>query len=415
MAPRESHGVTSMRKTLTETVVTKTKPPADGRLELLDALTPGFGLRITPADTRTYFAIYRIKGDRRQHRLTIGDAARKSLAVARAEAREAIAMAQVGKDPKLRRAAVVAEHRAQDAATAADLFENVARNYVTKHAKAKLKEWRAVELRVENKLIPAWKGRSIHSIKKADVIDLLETIGKNAPIQSNRMFALLSRLFGWCVERDMLEQSPITGLKKLYAENSRDRVLTEFEIRAVWQACDVIGYPGGALARLLMLTACRLREVSELTDAMIGDDVIELPETKNGRAHLIPITKQIRAVFGSIPRFNGRFILTSTAGKRPMQNFADVKAKLDEASGVTAWTFHDLRRTAASNLARLEVAPHVIEAVLNHHSGTVSGVAAVYNRYSYLPEKRAALERWGSEVARIVAGKPRLSVIRRRA
>lgn len=413
-----------MRKKLTDTVVHKTSPPEDDRLELLDTITPGFGLRITPAGSRTFFVIYRIKpipgaerraDDRKQYRLTLGDATTVSLADARKQAQDALAMAQAGKDPKIRKAAVVAEHKAEDAATVAQLFESVARDYVSKHAKVKLKEWRAVELHVENRLIPEWRGRPIQSIRKADIIGLLETIGARTPVQANRMFALLSRFFGWCVERDILEHSPMAGLKKLYAETSRDRVLTEGEIRDVWLACDTVGYPGGTLAKLLLLTACRLREISDLTDDMIGEDVIALPETKNGRAHLIPITKQIRAVLRTMPRFKGDYILTSTAGKRPMQNFADVKAKLDEASGVAGWTFHDLRRTAASSMARLKIQPHIIEAVLNHKSGAVSGVAAVYNRYSYLDEKRDALEKWGRDVDRIVAGKPALTVVKRRA
>jgi len=395
-----------MRKNLTEITVQRLKPPDAGRLEVMDTATTGLGLRVTPAGTKTFFVLYRIKGERAQQRLTLGDAGAKSVADARREAQDAIAMAREGKNPKLRREAAVAENKAEDAATVAQLFENVARDYVTKHAKPKLKESRAVELHIENRLIPAWGGRPIGSIRKADVIDLLEGIGAKTPVQANRVFALLSRFFGWCVERDILTASPMAGLKKLYAETSRDRVLIEAEIRAVWQACDTVGYPGGALAKLLLLTACRLREISDLTDDMIGEDVIELAETKNGRAHLIPITKQIRAALKAMPRFKGEYILTSTAGKRPMQNFADVKGKLDVASGVSGWTFHDLRRTAASNMARLKIQPHIIEAVLNHKSGTVSGVAAVYNRYSYLDEKREALERWGAEVARIVAGKP---------
>lgn len=395
-----------MRKNLTEITVQRLKPPDAGRLEVMDTATTGFGVRITPAGTRTFFVLYRIKGERAQQRLTLGDAGSMKLAVARQAAKLAVEMAQEGKNPKLRREETVAENKAEDAATVAQLFENVARDYVTKHAKVKLKESRAVELHVENRLIPAWKGRPIQAIRKADVIELLEAIGANTPVQANRVFALLSKMFKWCVERDILDTTPMAGLKKLYDESSRDRVLTEGEIRAVWQACDTVGYPGGALAKLLLLTACRLREISDLTHSMVGEDVIELRETKNGRAHLIPITKQIRVVLKPMPRFKGDYILTSTAGERPMQNFADVKARLDEASGVSGWTFHDLRRTAASNMARLKIQPHVIEAVLNHKSGTVSGVAAVYNRYSYLDEKQEALELWGAEVDRIVAGKP---------
>ncbi len=404
-----------MRKTLTETVVTKTKAPADGRLELLDTITPGFGLRITPAGTRTYFAIYRINGDRKQHRLTIGDAAEKSLADARKAAQAAIASAQAGKDPKLRRVEAVEVNRAEDAAIIRDRFENVARQYIKLYVKPKLREARAVELMLEKKVIPEWKGRDIRSLTRREVVELLDKIGAATPVRANRIYSLLSRLFGWTLERGIIEQSPMAGLKKPHKERTRDRVLADEEIRAIWQACDVVGYPGGALARLLLLSACRLNEIARLTRAQIDGDLIMLPETKSGRAHVLPITKQIRTVLDALPEFGGEYLLTSTAGKRPMQNFADTKAKLDKESRITGWTFHDMRRTAASSLGRLKVAPHIIEAVLNHSSGVISGVAAIYNRYSYSDEKRAALELWGREVDRIVAGKPRLTVVRKRA
>lgn len=400
-----------MRKKLTDKTVSETKKPAEGRLEFLDTITPGFGLRITPADTRTYFAMYRIKGDRKQHRLTIGDAGDKTLAAARATAQEAIAMAMAGKDPKLHRAAAVEVNKAEDAQLVQDRFETVARLYVERYAKANLRHWRAVELMIEKKLIKEWGDRSIHSFTRRDLIALLDAVGDKTPIAANRLQALLSKFFGWCVERGILEQSPAVGVKKQHKERSRDRVLADDEIRAVWLAADAVSYPGGALAKLLLLSACRLSEISRLTKVQIDDNLIVLPETKNGRPHVVPITLQIQAVLDSLPKFQGEHLLTTTAGSRPIQNFSDTKARIDGLSGVSGWTFHDLRRTAASRLAQLEIPPYIIEAVLNHSSGTVSGVAAVYNRYNYAKEKRDALEKWGAEVMRIVRGGPQLKMV----
>lgn len=401
-----------MRKKLTHKTVTETMKPPEGRLELLDTVTPGFGLRITPADTRTFFAIYRVKGDRKQHRLTIGDAATKTLAVAREEAQKAIAMAMAGKNPKLHRGGAVEANKAADVQTMEDQFENVARLYVERHAKAKLRHWRPIELMIEKKLIKEWGTRPIQHITRRDLVALLDAIGDKAPIMANRLQALLSRFFGWCVERGILDQSPAVGVKKPHKERSRDRVLSDDEIKAVWFAAAEVGYPGGSLAKLLLLSACRLNEIAQLTMPQIEGDLIVLPETKNGRPHVVPITKQISVALTSLPKFNGAYLLTSTAGARPIQNFADIKAKIDTLSDTSGWTFHDMRRTAASRMAKLEIPPHVIEAVLNHSSGTVSGVAAVYNRYNYAKEKREALEKWGAEVARIVRSGPQLKVVR---
>lgn len=400
-----------MRKTLTDVVVTRLAPPAVGRLEVLDTITPGFGIRVTPAGTRTYFVLYRVKGDRKQQRLTLGNVGEKSLKEARREAQEAIALAREGGSPKIRREIAVEANKADDAQTERDRFETVARTYIKQYVKPNLKQARPVELMIEKRLIPEWGQRSIHSITRRDLIALLDTIGEVTPIMANRVHARISHLFGWCVERAILESNPAIGMKKPHEERTRDRVLADDEIRLIWNACDVVGYPGGPLARLLLLSACRLNEIAQLTKDQRGENVITLPETKNGRPHLVPISKPMRAALDDLPKFKGAYLLTSTAGERPSQNFADLKAELDKHSGVTGWVFHDLRRTAASCMARLKIAPHVIEAVLNHSSGAVSGIARVYNRYEYLEEKRAALEKWGTEVRRIVAGRAASNVV----
>lgn len=401
-----------MRRTITDQLVRRTKAPAAGRTEISDKILPGFGLRITPLDTRTYFVTYRVKGSRQQHRLTLGATHAKTLAEARSEAQAALAAAQAGINPKLRRAADVQTNTAIDVQAEADQFATVARLFVQRHAKENLKSWRAVASMIEKKIIPAWGTRPIQSITRRDIAALADEVGTKTPIMANRIQSVVTKLFAWCVERGVMETNPAAGMPRQFQEKSRSRVLSEAELKAICGAADGLGYPGGTLIKLLVLTACRLREVAYLTRAQIVGDTITLPETKNGRAHVIPITKQIQAVIDSIPKFSGEYVLTCTAGVRPMGAFSQVKAKLDNASGVTDWVIHDLRRTCATGLAELGVAPHVVEAVLNHSGGTISGVAAIYNRYSYANEKRAALEKWGAEVERIVRGGARLKVVR---
>ncbi|MEQ8663117.1 MAG: integrase arm-type DNA-binding domain-containing protein [Gammaproteobacteria bacterium] len=400
-----------MRKRLTEITVTRLKAPDSGRLEVHDTITSGFGVRVTPQGARTYFVLYRVAGDRKLRRLTLGDARKLKLADARQRAQEALALAQTGADPKARKEAAVAAERAVDEDFEKNRFSKVAELYISRYAKPNLRQWQPLERMFTGKLNPAWGERQISTITRRDVVELLDSIGDRAPVMANRVHALLSRFFGWCVEREIIDVNPVAGLKKPQKERSRDRVLTRAEIRALWAAAGEVGYPGGALVRLLLLTACRLNEIGQLTKDQVGEDALYLPETKNGRPHVLPVSKDVRSILGELPEFEGPYVLTSTAGKRPMQNFSDIKAKLDELSGVTDWTYHDLRRTAASGMAELKIPPHVIEAVLNHASGTVSGVARVYNRFDYVKEKRLALERWAAEVARVVKGKAAAKVV----
>ena len=324
-----------MRRTITDQLVRRTKAPTAGRVEISDKILPGFGLRITPLNTRTYFVTYRVKGSRQQHRLTLGDTHAKTLAEARGEASAALAAAQIGINPKLRRMADVQTNTATDAQAEADQFATVARLFVERHVKANLKSWRDVELMVEKKIIPAWGTRPIQSITRRDIVALVDEVGRKTPIMANRVMSCVTKLFAWCVERGILDSNPAAGMPRQFQEKSRSRVLSEAEIKAIWAAADTLGYPGGTLIKLLVLTAFRLRECAYLTRAQISGDTITLPETKNGRAHVIPVTRKIQAVIDSMPKFSGEYVLTCSSGLRPMGAFAQIKAKLDNASGFT--------------------------------------------------------------------------------
>ncbi|MGE3652288.1 MAG: tyrosine-type recombinase/integrase [Reyranellaceae bacterium] len=400
-----------MRRKITDALVTRLAAPEAGRVEVSDTITTGFGLRVTAQGTRTFHVVYRVKGDRRLRRMTLGDAKVVGLADARAAAKAAIELALTGADPAVRRKAEAAEERALDQETEAGTVAKVAEKYIERHAKPNLRTWRQVERTMQKHVVSAWGSRQVHSVARKDVIALLDKISAETPIMANRVHALLSRFFGWCIERDLIASSPMAGLKKPAKERSRDRVLMPAELRAVWKAADAIGYPGGPLVKLLMLTGCRLSEIANLTKAQIGTDMLTLPETKNGRPCLVPLTRAAKEVLDALPKFEGPHVLTSTAGKRPISNFSDIKTALDDECQIDGWVMHDLRRTAASGMAELGIAPHVIEAVLNHQTGAVSGIARVYNRFDYAAEKRVALERWAAEVRRVVAAKARPSKV----
>jgi integrase len=159
--------------------------------------------------------------------------------------------------------------------------------------------------------------------------------------------------------------------------------------------------------QLLLLTAQRRGEVAKMRWSQVDfvRRVWTIPSevAKNGRAHEVPLSDMALKILGTLPRFVHADFVFTTTGHSPISGFGRMKRNLDTRMGVTGWRLHDLRRTAASGMARLGTAPHVIEKVLNHVSGTISGVAAVYNRHGYEQEKREALRRWASHLARIAS------------
>ena len=184
----------------------------------------------------------------------------------------------------------------------------------------------------------------------------------------------------------------------------------------MWRAAASAGYPFGPMVQLLMLTGCRRDEVRDApwaeVDLKARQWSIPARRTKNGRDHLIPIVGQVAAILEKMPRIGGSRLLFTTTGETPISGLAKYKARLEKSvardlgNEPERWTLHDLRRTLATGLQRLGFPVEVCEAVLNHSGGTVSGVAAVYAKHDYRPEKEQALAAWARHVDGIVSGKP---------
>ena len=226
------------------------------------------------------------------------------------------------------------------------------------------------------------------------------------------------RLYRWAVARDVLFADPTTSIEKpLTRSGERERVLDDGEIIRFWHGCEALGYPYGPLFQLLLLTAQRRDEVGEMQWHELADlehRVWHLPpaaarnqssRTKNSKAHDVHLSDPALAIINALPRFaplpGKPDYVFSVRGDRPV-GYADAKARLANAMGVTDWRLHDLRRTATTLMARLKVAPHVAERVINHKSGTFRGVAGVYNRFQYRDEHQAALEALGRFVESLV-------------
>jgi integrase len=270
-------------------------------------------------------------------------------------------------------------------------------------------------------------------------------VDRGAPIVANRTLAALRRMCGWAVERGLIDASPCEKVRAPAAENSRDRILSDAEIKTTWDAFGAVGWPFGPLAKMLLLTGARRDEVADARWSEIELDkkiwTIAKERSKNGLAHEIPLSDAVVKILKALPRITASekddkkagkksdFVFTTT-GKTSVSGFSRAKEQFDavilealraeavergedadEMKAPAHWTLHDLRRTAASGMAGLGIPPHVVEAVLNHKSGTIKGVAAVYNRYSYADEKKAALEAWARKLDAIVSGKPAGNVV----
>jgi integrase len=214
----------------------------------------------------------------------------------------------------------------------------------------------------------------------------------------------------WAIARGLIDTNRCAGIKPPAAEKSRDRVLSDGELKAVWHACERLGWPFGPLIQLLILTGQRRDEVGSMrwAELDLAGRLWQLPKerTKNNVAHPVSLAPRAAAILEAMPRIAGEqdFVFT-TNGKTAASEFSRAKARIDKAlPDMPHWTLHDLRRTAASGMARLGVQLPVIEKVLNHVSGSFAGIVGVYQHHAFTDEKRQALEAWAQHVEALISG-----------
>ncbi len=360
----------------------------DRRKEVWDVVLPGFGVRVYPTGRKTFFVMARVDG--RQKRVTIGNYPAVALKDARDQARAIMRDVQLG---------TFEETVAESAPT----FAETVPKFIELHAKPRNRDWRGTERILTSKFKPI-EGKPLDQIKRSDVVRILDDIiGDGTPYRANRSLAAIKKLFSWALNRGMIEVHPLAGLSLPHPEMARDRVLSDDELAALMATAEDEGYPFGHMFQVLAFTGQRRGEVSGMRWSEIDLDramwTIPVERSKNKHSHDVPLAPQVVDILRSMPRFVGSDLVFTTTGVTPVSGFGKVKKRIDEAMGADDWRVHDLRRTAASGMARLSVQPHVVEKILNHRTGVISGVAAVYNRYGYETEKREALERWAAHIA----------------
>jgi integrase len=383
-----------MTKLTAKTV--ETIKPATTRQEIPDALLPGLYLVVQPSGARSWAVRYRHNGTPRKH--TLGSYPTIDLKTARELGTKVLRTAAEGRDP-------AGEKQVQQANSVAEVVSQ----FLAKHGQRNYrpKTLKEAERLLRLNVISRWGNRPIASITRKEVDGMLDALVDDTPVLANRVHSITRKLFGWAVEKEVIPASPLAGLKAPAEEKSRERILTDQELRAVWQAADQVGPPYGALVKLLILTGQRRGEIAGLTwdEVDLEKRLVTLPaaRTKNSCTHEVPLSPAAAALIEGLPRRSERYVFSLGGG--PINGFGKDKTRIDKACGVEGWTLHDLRRTAASGMARLGVNLPVIEKILNHVSGSFAGVAGIYQRHDFAGEKRAALEKWADHVAALVTGK----------
>ena len=385
--------------------------PKEKRYELPDAALPCFYLVVQPTGYKSFALRYRAAGKPRK--LTIGAFPKMSLEAARKLAREAAVAVARGEDPG------EAKKAARRASDVPQTIEELAALFMERYARKNTREvtWRETERILHHDVLSKWQGRRLDSIRRRDVIALLDGIASGHSVAANRVLAALRRMFAWACERDLLEASPCYGVRPPSQEVSRDRVLNDDELRLVMRAASALEPPFGPFMRMLALTLQRRSEVAGMRWSEINwaERLWTLPaaRTKNASEHIVPLpgaAMDILEAMKATKFANSDYVFTGT-GRSPVSGFSKAKRQLDsliaaENGGPIAppWRLHDLRRTGASKMPRLGVALPVVEKVLNHTSGSFAGVVGTYQRHSFADEKRQALETWAAFLDRLCGG-----------
>ena len=378
---------------LTDTRVAAIRPPAKGQEEHRDNKVTGLRLRVGTSGKKTW--ILRARAGEKVINRKLGTYPAMGLSKAREAAEKALeAIAADGTTDALDRT-----------------FGAVAQAWLEKKRADKRRN-KSVELqarRLELHVLPKWRERKIAEIKRGDVRDLID--GIEGDILPNRVLTVVRTIFRYALSRDWVDASPAEGIAKPKEETERDRYLEMDEVKRVWDASGLLGYPFGPYVRALLLTGQRRTEVASMrwqdVDLEAGTWILKAADTKGERAHLVPLSSPMVELLKALPRIGEEYAFTSD-GETHISGFAKGKARLDTfvAAGgeqLAAWTLHDLRRTASSHMARLGIAKDIRARVLNH---AVQGVTERhYTPYDFQAEKRSALDRWAAEVMRAVAGK----------
>lgn len=428
-------------------IQSKSRVPVKGRNDFPDALVPGLALRVTETGHRSFVLISRFPSHpKNPTRRLLGNYAPDTnsasrdeetnallsegnvltLERAREKARVWLALIYKGIDPKvdqLRRKAV--ERRKSQSG-----FDCVVQSYMSRHKD--LAKHVEMQRMFEQEFVKRWGSRPASEILPEEVADAVRSIvDRGAPYQAHLAFAYLRRMYNWAVgTREFgLTSSPLAVLKPkdlIGAKLPRTRVLTDEELRAIWNICghairlvkqgqrvkaegnfQELGYPYAQVFQLLILTGQRLNEIACMTRNEIDfeRELLTIPASrmKSKRLHEVPLCPDAMAIIKTLPRFDGPYLFSTLGGKKPVHGFSSIKERMDEILGFDDWVIHDIRRTVRTQLSTLPVPDMIKELVIAHAQPELH---QVYDQHKYRDEKRECLTLWERRLRGIVAPKP---------
>jgi integrase len=402
---------------LTDAKIRALRPDPAGEYVQGDLSVPGFGVRVRPRGVPVYILAKRSPGDASATRISLGRVGDVSLAAARERAREASTAVRGGVEvnAEKRRAAAAKkaerEHAQQvEEATgfAPGTFGEAAERYVRTECRL-LKRGADYASIIRRQLLPRWGDRPLDGLRRRDLTAVLDPLIAVEHLQAaHKLREVAIRVLNWVVDRGDLQFNALADTSRgrrrsgVLLRTRRDRVLTADEVKAVWLACDIAGQPFGKLIQMTLLLGQRREEVAQMEwaelDLGAGLWIIPAARYKTGIEHAVPLPDIAIDLIRSVPKKCDRWIFATRPGMH-FRGFSKAKIRLDTLSGVTGWRVHDLRRTMRTGLAELRVDPDTAERVTGH---VIGGIRGIYDRYSYLDEKREALVRWAAHLMGIV-------------
>jgi len=399
--------------------------PPTGKTDGFHFDTACRGLSVRIQGSKRTWVVHYTTHDKKRRRLDLGGVAGLSLRDARVKANEIVGKAKDGADPLAERAAKASAPKKM---SLGDLVDRFIRIYAEKNQRPKTLAETKRALNVHMKPL---HDHLVDEVSRRDLAQRFQALAESSgPIMANRVRAATSTLFSWSMKQGLAEVNPVVGTAPPAAENKRDRVLSEEELRFVWHALEACTPDYRDVVRLLLLLGQRANEVAGMrwseVDLERGLWTLPALRTKNGLAHEVPLPSQGFAILQS--RQSGRdsdrdLVFGRRAG--PFSGWSVAKEKMDlqltvlraeqrlcrklkveekplAVDALAPWVVHDLRRTVVTGMSELNVEPHIVEGIVNHVGAAKAGVAGVYNHARYRPQKAAALQRWADHLGAVI-------------
>ena len=385
---------------------------ADGQKDRLvfDDTVQGLGLRISGKGGKNFIVQFRGPTGQKR-RLPIGAWGGITLEQARQAARTALGLVAAGRDPFAERKA---DREASTSEAAADrlTLKALLSDWVAIGLAERREGYRREAVRAVSLAFKAYLNRRADSIKRMDAVQILDGLVKaGKPATASRTLAYGRACYSWAEKRGRVPSNPFVGLPIATTTASRDRVLRDEEIGAIYRGASKLGFPFGPIILLLMLTAQRRDEVAGMYWSELSNDrstwTIPAARAKNGKAHIVSLAPAAQAILANVPVHQGSDLVFTTNGRRPASGFSRAKERLvsliatenEGAKTYQEWRLHDFRRTCVTWLAGAGFNPAVADKILNHTTVTgMTTVGKVYQRAEYLAERKSALEAWARHV-----------------